>query len=513
MTDAWAALAIALAGQGQVLPPTVEAIDGVLTVEWRHKQVRPGDGAVVFSGGVVAHYGVTTLRAEKLTLYQAENRQEGRAEGNVVIEDPDAGATADALEFSWLKRTGTAINVSVQVEGLYVRAEQADITPEVWTLKNAYAAPDSSKRALFSMRTPTLEYRPAQGGVARRAALSVFGSKLVTVPSYRFGRKGDEYGMRLPSVSYKQGLGLAWGSAFRLDDRSRLALGGRVKQGDRPGGTIELTRSLLPRNEPGGLRQPESDFSERFASGYFDNVFVRRPSEERADVGARRTSFTLGATANGTPIGRLSNDLITKPFDLMLEAGDTLAGWGLLGGFRYQSIQQDSGPNQRRSILSGTALAPRVDLGGGLATHLRFDGTGYFAGRSFGWAQVQAGLIYNPFETVRLGAAIAYASHSGRETFVIDRLFATRTFHGRMDFDFGTTRLSFLTKYDFERRKWFDNEIGLSQVAGPIEPFITFREFPRTVTFGVRLRAEQAFDRLRQRMETRTPNVQKPDLP
>ena len=67
MTDAWAALALAMAAQGQEPPVTVESIDSVLTVEWRHKQIRPGDGSVVFSGGVVAKYGVTTLQADKLT--------------------------------------------------------------------------------------------------------------------------------------------------------------------------------------------------------------------------------------------------------------------------------------------------------------------------------------------------------------------------------------------------------------------------------------------------------------
>jgi hypothetical protein len=108
---------------------------------------------------------------------------------------------------------------------------------------------------------------------------------------------------------------------------------------------------------------------------------------------------------------------------------------------------------------------------------------------------------------VRFGAAYVYGSHTGTPSFAIDELFSTRAFHGRVDFDFGPTKLSLLSKFDFEKRKWFDNEIGLSQVLGPIEPFITFREFPRTVTFGVRLRAEQAFDRLRRRFDNRTPSL------
>ncbi len=513
MTDAWAALAMAMAAQGQEPPVTVEPIDGVLTVEWRHKQIRPGDGAVVFSGGVVARYGSTTLKADKLTLYQAETRKEGRAEGNVHIEDPDADALADSLIFSWLNQTAKGTNVSVQVDGLYVKAESVDITPELWTLRNATAAPDGSKRPLFAMKSPTLEYRPNKGGVARKASISILGAKIVTLPSYKFGQKKGEFGLRMPSIAYNQGLALSWNSTFRIDDRTRVGAGGRVKQNDKPGGAFELTRSLLPRNEPNAFRQPESDIGERFSFGYFDTVLVKRPAIEREELSARRSSITFGATANASPVARLSQELVTKPFDIVLEQGGLFSGFGLSSGVRYQSLQQDGGANERRLILGGALLAPALPLGGGLATHLRFDGSTYLGKNSFRWGQAQAGLTFNPSPQVRMGAAFVYGSHAGEPTFDIDRLFSTRAFHGRFDLDLGTTRLSLLTKYDMDRRKWYDNEIGLSQMLGPIEPFITFREFPRTVTFGVRLRAEQAFDRLRQRLEKRTPNRVKEDKP
>jgi hypothetical protein len=198
---------------------------------------------------------------------------------------------------------------------------------------------------------------------------------------------------------------------------------------------------------------------------------------------------------------------LTKPFEIVLEEGREVGGFGLLGTLRYQALQEDSGPNERRAMFSTTALAPAVQLGGGLSTHVRLDASAYHGGSTFAWGQMQAGLIYNPSPRVRFGAAYVYGSHTGTPSFAIDELFSTRAFHGRVDFDFGPTKLSLLSKFDFEKRKWFDNEIGLSQVLGPIEPFITFREFPRTVTFGVRLRAEQAFDRLRRRFDNRTPSL------
>lgn len=506
MTDAWGALILAVSLGGQEPPRTVEQIDRVLTVEWRHKQIRPGDGAMVFTGGVTARYGPTTLHADRLTIYQSETRKEGIADGNVHLDDPDGDIRAANIQFDWLNRTGRGSMASVSMEGLFLHVETLELKPDEWVLLGVRAAPNGSKRPIFALSSPRVTYRPGRGGHARKAALSLGGSKIVTLPSYRFGGRRDEEGLRLPSFSYNQGFGLAWRSALGIDDRTRVSGDIRVKEGDRPGAAAAITRSFLPRNEPGTLRAPQSDIGERFASGYFDSVFVRRPSDEQGELRSRRSSLTLGFTANQGPVARKSDDLLTKPFDLVFEEGRDVAGFGLLGTVRYQSLQEDGGPSERRAIVGATALAPPVMLARGLSTHLRADGSGYLGENSFGWGQVQAGLIFNPTRHIRMGAAYVYGSHTGTSTFRLDELFATRTFHGRVDVDFGATKLSFLTKYDFERRKWFDNEIGLSQVLGPIEPFITFREFPRTVTFGVRLRAEQAFDRLRRRFENRTPS-------
>lgn len=506
MTDAWGALLLAVSMGGQDPPPTVEAIDQVLTVEWRRKLIRPSDGAVIFSGGVLARYGPTTLHADKLTIYQTPTHQEGIAEGSVRLDDPDGIIQAQHLQFDWLNGVGTGTMASVVMDGLFLKVETLEIKPGEWVMTNVKAAPDGSARPLFDLKSPKVTYRPGRGGNARSASLSLGGTKLVTVPSYRFGGRRDQQGLRLPSFSYNQGLGIAWRSSFGIDDRTGLTGDVRVKKGDRPGAAASITRSFLPRNEPGTLRPPQSDIGERFSNGYLDSLFVRRPSEERDDLRSRRSSLTLGFTANQSPVGRKSDSLVTKPFDLVFEEGRELAGFGLLGSVRYQSLQEDGGSNERRTLLSFAALAPAVQIARGLHTHVRVDTNAYYGDNASAWGQLQAGLIFNPTPKVRFGAAYVFGSQTGTPTFAIDELFTTRAFHGRVDFDFGPTKLSFLSKYDFERRTWFDNEIGLSQAVGPIEPFITFREFPRTVTFGVRLRAEQAFDRLRRRFENRTPS-------
>lgn len=500
MTDLWAALTVAAVAGGQAPAVTVEQVDDVLTVEWRRKSIRPADGAVIFSGGVVARYGVTELHADTLTLYQSQSRREGIAEGQVQLVDPDGTASADRLAFNWGNQTAKGTRMKIVVSGLYVDADEVDIKPGEWVLTGVAASPEAGARPMFGLRSPRVVYRPGKTGRAYRASFSVFGNRLITLPSYDFGGKRTSDGLRPPSISVRGGLGINWRSSLLVDDRTRLGGGFRARRGDWPGVQAEITRSLLPRNEPGTLRPPENDLGERFAYGYFDSLLVRRPSVERETVGARRSSVSLATTFNQSMTARLNDRLYSKPAELILEEGREVGGFGLLANARYQSIREENGRNEKRAVVMGAALAPSVEIGGGLETHLRVDAATFLGRERFGWAQVQGGLVYRPSSQLRLGAAYVLASQSGRPLFENDRLFSMRAFHGRMDVDFGSTRVSFLTKFDFDRRKWYDNEIGLSQVVGPIEPFVTFREFPRTVSFGVRFRADEVFDRIQRRL-------------
>lgn len=505
MTDLWAALTVAAAVGGQSTAPTIEQIDDVLTVEWHRKTIRPADGAVVFSGGVIAKYGVTELRSQSLTLYQSERRREGIAEGEVQLIDPDGTATADRLEFKWSDHTATGDKVSIVVSGLHLNAEKIEVKPGEWILTAVEAAPDDGKKPLFGLKSPRIVYRPGSTGKAYRASLSIFGNKLITLPSYEFGGKRSADGLRIPSVSFNNGWGIKWRSSVLVDDRTRLGGGFRSKKGDWPGAQAELTRSLLPRNEPGTLRPPIDDFGERFGSGYFDSLFVRRPSSERELLGARRSSVTLATTFNQSMVARANDRLYSKPIEIVAEEGREVGGFGLLANARYQRIRQEGGREESRGVVIGSALAPSLELGGGLATHVRFDTTAYLGKDRYQWGQVQAGLIYRPSDQLRLGGSYVIASQNGTALFENDRLFSMRAFHGRFDVDFGSTRFSLLSKYDFDRRKWYDNEIGVSQVVGPLEPYLIFREFPRTISFGVRFRADEVFDRIQRRISGQPP--------
>jgi hypothetical protein len=479
---------------------SIEKFDEVLTIEWREKTILAREGKIVFGGGIKAIYGPTVLYADSLTVSQKPGNQFGVAEGNIRLEDPDGTMRADYLEFHWVERTGSARNVVLDIEGLHIEAGSATLKPDEWTLNNVRAAPDGSNNPLVAINSPTVVYRPGQSGVARRASLRILGNKIVTLPSYRFGSKREEQTLRFPSVSFNQGLGFSWRTALPLDDRSRFNGSIRARAGEGPGIGAQVTRSFLPRNEPEGIISPASELGERFNYGYFDNVYVVNPQEEFSLISARRGSLGLGLTVNEPAIARLNRDLYTKAFDVVFEQARPFSGLGVYSSLRFHDIREEGGLSERRMMASVTTVLPSAEIAHGLRTHARIDSSGYVGDRNtFGWATAQLGLIFQATPQLTMGAAFVRGRELGSPTFSADRLFSRSSYHLRMDADFGTTRLSYLAKYDNHRNKWFDNEISLSQTVGSIIPFVSYREFPRSFTFGVRLKAEETLAKLGER--------------
>lgn len=483
-------------------PPqnTREKIDEVLTIEWRNKTILARENKLLFTGGVKAFYGPTVLEADSLTISQKSGDKFGIAEGNIRLTDPDGTLRAQYLEFHWVERIGSAREVILDIDGLHLEAGSATLKPDEWTLKDVKAAPDSSRRPILEIKTPTIVYRPGKSGVARKASIDIFGTKVFTLPSYRFGSKREEQTFRLPSISFNQGLGVSWRTVLPIDDRSRFNGALRAKAGEGPGIGAQFVRSFLPRNEPEGVISPISELNERFTYGYFDNIYVKTPAEERALISARRGSAAIGLTVNELAAGRINRDLYTKSIDVVFEQARPFGDFGFYSSLRYSDIREEGGISENRIMASVTTLMPQIDFGGGLKSHARIETNGYTGDRNqFGWFSSQIGLIYEPFPTLRLGGTWVRSSEFGKPTFIADRLFSKNGYHLRLDADFGTTQISYLAKYDEGRKKWYDNEIALSQTIGSVIPFIAYREFPRSFTFGVRLKAEETLAKLSER--------------
>jgi hypothetical protein len=485
-----------------------------LTVEFKRQTIRPGDGSVIFSEGVVARYGLTVIRSDTLTiLYKegSETSQEvtyGKAEGNVTIEDPEGIAKASIIEFDWGNKSGYGRDLDVTTTGMAVKAREMERLDNKLVFSDVVANPTVNGPVYFSTREMTINSNGK--GIAKQPSLHLFGKKVLTLPSYRFGKR-DDSGLRLPNISYNRGFGISWRALLEVDDRTRFLGAVKARKGEGPGINLSLSRSLLPRGEDGTELQPLSDLNERFPAGFFDSVRSTSPKYERASISTRRSSIGIGAAWNQAAVGRLEETEFSKPFELISENGRNWNGLGVYSQLRYQQIHESSSPKVNRLFAGISLLAPDQQITPQLNTHLRVDSTGYLGGKNFSWAQVQAGLVYRPLSNLRIGGAVVQGAEFGTPDFVADRLFSTSGMHWRADIDFGSTVFSYLGKYDFNRGKWYDNEIGLRQVIGSLEPYITYREFPRSFSFGVKLRLDQTIERLTQRAKGLQPSSDRLD--
>jgi hypothetical protein len=506
MESVWLSVPVALFASGAEAPTDVrqDVFEGGLVVEWRSKEIVVDEEGerIIFSNGVVARYDVTTVHAERLTLLLGDESRRAIAEGEVRIIDMDGTAHASQFEFDWMNGRGSAQVVELESHGVLIRANRLQIEPNRWQAFDVYATPCAEERTpLFHLQARSLTVRPGVSASASRPTFGLFGRNLVTLPSYRFGFGARRQGFRLPGVSFSQGrLGVRWSSQFLLDPRTVLEAGARFQQREHPGGRIELTRGIGPQPGGGVALSPRTDLEERFTYGYFDHVGVHSPLQEREYLDQPRTSISAGAAWNETTVGRRNDAVFTKPLEFVLEHALSARGVQLEGQVRYQTIRRQSEGMHGRLMGQFVALLPSYELRPGLATHVRFDAAVYRnPGSNFGWGAAQIGLIYQASPHIRLGAAYVAGAERGSPLFEQDSLFSRGAYHLRGDFDWRTTRLSVLGKYDVGRRSLYGYEVAVAQAIGCIEPFVAFRSFPRSFSFGIRLRLDDLEEAIRRR--------------
>jgi hypothetical protein len=479
-----------------------ERIDDELVVEYGQAKTQVSDQVTEFSGGVVATYGMTVVRSDRLRL-DLVNRT-GVAEGAVRVDDPEGTLTANLLRFDWANGTGEAENVDVVVGNVRVKVRRLVIQPDLWVLEDAFATPcGGERRPSLVVSARRVELRPGRNGRAIGPRLRLFGADLGTIPfADRFSLDNRVTGLRLPSVASRrgEGIGVSWSSSLLLDDQT--AISGTFSKFPKSAANYGATLawSAIPPTRSTGLITPRTELGERFSDGYFDRVDVEDPAAEDAYVRAERRTAAVASQWNQGTRGRLvDSDGVSKRWEIAAEAG---SGRGDLGGFvqaRVQSIRPDeSRPFRERVTLYGAATASRR-LGPGLDARIRLDASAFGGQGSYGWVRATNALVYRPIESMRLGAALMIGGSTGRAQFGFDRLFSHSAVHLRADARLGPIQTSYLMKYDFGRRQWYDQEYAVSLIAGCFEPFVVWRRFPSDTKFGVRLRIDSLANRLTRR--------------
>ncbi len=485
-----------------VQSPTVERIDSTLTVTWHRKTLDLERNVATFTGGVEIQYGPTTVSADRLVLYLAPEERRGRADGNVLLTDPDGTIQASWLGFNWLLRTGDAEDVVVRALDVVVKARSMHIAPERWELIDAEGTPCAGTRPPVAVRSPRVVILPGKNATLRNAQVAVFGLKLPAIPRASFTLDRRVVGIKAPSIAQRrgEGLGIQWNSGVLVDDHTSLAGALSSYPHSLPSYSLEIARSSVAPDAATTLISPRSDLSERFRYGYFDNIAVEQPSHERAALNSPRSTLSLGSYWNQSTSARTKDTTFNKPLEIGYEKSLGFPGWDGFGQARLQQMDQHKGPSATRVELLASASPQALNLGRGISTHLRFDTTLFASQRGpYGWGRAQVGVLATPTPGLTVGLAYVDSIAAGTPDFDVDRLVSPRGWIWRVDYSLGPRSISYLQKWDGVGRKWFDREYAIKQTLGCFEGFVLYREVSSEFRFGLSLRIDRFVNAIQRR--------------
>lgn len=483
------------------------AVDQLLEIEWRTQTVFLEEQKVVFGGGVKATYGVTTLTADTLTVYTAPEGQRGVAEGNVHVVDPEGTIDANKIDFNWVTHTGEAERVRVQSGEMQMEAQHLSVQPDRWLLTNVKVLECGFAGGMVGIWSPSVLIEPGKQTTARRVEVSLFGHKVVTLRRHNVSLDRKSEGFKLPSVSVRRGrgMGVTWQHGVPLTNSTYTDFRFASFPERRPSATLNISRSLINPDRVRALLTPRSDLAELFNFGYLENINVGSPESEREYLSHDRLTLGLGSVLNAGVTGQTGRDSLNKPWDVVLEGGGTPGGFATLNQFHVQRMDQTGKEVQTRSQLISTVQTPSWRLGTKWDASVRADARYFWnEGGEASWGRLQAQTNWIAAPWLRLGAGYSLGANRGEFAFDFDRLPRTRVAHIRGDFFLGPTLFNALGKYDPVRKDWFDFEFALSHRMGCFEPYVVWRKSPSTVSFGLRIKVFEAFDRLKDALPRRT---------
>lgn len=516
-----------------VLPPVVPILDAVLSrsvavqevaspkeeffVTYGRAEIDLETEIVHYTGGVRAVYGPSILTAEEL-FFDRKN-QKGRARGQVKILDPEGTFSADNLEFeltpisegnSKLRfKFGSAENVFMEFEGMKMKMDSFIATPTDTSVEikmsNLYATPSRMHPPEFAIKVKELRLSSGKSGRASKLGFDVFGKQLLTIPYYNFSLDRRATGFRVPAISFTRGsgLGVAWGSTFLLNDQTSLT--GKLNSLPEalPSLTLEVARTPINPEKFLGRLTTRNDLSDRFSDSYIDSILVTNPYREIRNLRMPRNTVSAGMYYNQTTRGRIDDsETISKQLDIAYEIGSAV---GRHGGFLSQIRGQSIRPDRKadftgRLVTLGSVHSGIVPVAPSLGVMSRVDWQATASDRTrFGWLRSSLTAVATPTSQVTLALGATATVSSGRAEFAFDRIPVKRGLFGRADLDLGSITLTALAKYDADTRTFPDIEYGWSFAAGSFRPYFNYRQFPREVQFGIKLRATDLFDRLSDR--------------
>lgn len=493
-------------------PPSVAREGEVLRVEFAKQEIDMVNETVRYFGGVRASFGVTVILCDELLLDR--KNKTGVATGRVRIVDPDGEAEADNVKFGYgdENRTGEASNVRLRVERMRIQAQRMTIEGDKWTLENMRATPSLTRVPEFELTARRVEMRPGRGGVARHLGLDVFGKTIGSIPYITFSLDNRVTGFRLPSIAFQrgQGVGVSFGSTFLLNDQTSIT--GKIISLPKqfPSAVLEVAGSAVAPESMIGRLTTRTDLMERLTDHYGESVIVPDGNREVRSLRGLRDTWSIGSYWNQASRGRLKDsEEISKSIDLAYERSGPLGPKaGYLAQFRAQTIRESTDDSFiGRFVFQGIAHTGWYELNETVdaAVRMDIDSYGYYTN-----VRTQAMLRAAVHPQLDLAIGSAYTLTEGSSRLDFEEPFSKRASFLRADLRLGSITASALGRYDWDRRDWVSAEYTISLVAGAFEPFVAYRQYPRVLQFGARLRVQEFFSRLASR-EIRRKTDPEPD--
>lgn len=467
---------------------------------------------VTFRDGVKATFGQEVLTADSLTLYPQEKR--GRAEGHVLLVDPDGTLSAEDLSFSWNPggKAAAGRNVRLDMAGVLIEAATARSIagdPPTLIFTDVQGTSCGNERTpLYQIHSPRVTFTPGKEGVIRKPTLYLFGHRIATLPTHHFSLDPRVRGIPLPGLAIRQNgdLGIGWTPSFLLGPQTAFSGNVRAFPGEHFTADAYVTRSYLSAQRATSLIMPRSDLSERFSGDYFNNVRVQTPQRADQALRSERQTLSVGTSWNRASLNDTNSDTYSKLLEGVYEVGGPMGNLGYQTTLRVQQIRREDEPFKTRLVGQGTVGRATLPLGGKLFGEARLDAATFLGTTAFGWVRAEAGAYTSPTPWATVGVGYAHGTEFGDSMYPMDRLLIRDLGTVRADFDLGPTQISYLLKRDFDRDKWY-REYAVTQVMGCLEAFVISRQFPRSYQFGVRLRIDEFLERLRSRKLEREPGA------
>ncbi|RYG37715.1 hypothetical protein EON81_05850 [bacterium] len=513
MFGGWAAIGAVAVAVGAQAPQVPAQSPGVLLDE----QIRiVGSqtyqnlvtGVSRFSNGVTVYYGPTKITAESVVADRG--KQTASASGNVIITDPEGTIQATDIELNWAEgsRRATAQNVRIELAGARLRAKSAVLTDTLWVFENIEGTTCGQNTPFYSIRSPRFEIVPGKSGTLVKPVVSLFGRKLLTLPSQRFNLDPRVQGIRPPNIAYRkdQGIGIAWNGQFLIDSQTAGAFDLGAFRGGYPNYSLGISRSFVSSEKTKAFITPRDDLGDRFNVGYFDSIELNSPNAGFRNLSNPRSTLAVSTQFNRGAVIGPSELSYSRPLDIAYELGGKSGSIGTIGQIRAQNIRAQGYPSVNRISMGGTAITDVLPVGKRLGVVGSIDAQSFLSQNQYGWARASAGLVYEPISQLRLGAATFLGKEFGESDFPADELYAKSGYALRADLTLGGLRARYMLKYDTQR-KWYDREYSINQAIGCIEAFVLYRQYPQTYLVGVKLRVDQFVDLLQRKKFERTKPV------